>query len=397
MTTVEQAEQIILACQRQYGTESLPLSQAVGRILAEPVLADRDLPPFNRVAMDGIAIRFDDWENGQRGFPIAGIVAAGEPGPDSLSPGTCLEIMTGAMLPAITDTVIPYEHLKIQEGIAQVVQDTATRGQNIHYQGSDHRQGAVLMREGKKIGAIEISVAASSGKRKLLVRKAPRIAVFSSGNELVEVHETPLPYQIRRSNNWAIKAALQQYGIETTMLHVPDDLAQVTQALQQATRDFDVLILSGGISMGKFDYIPQALEAVGVKKLFHKVQQRPGKPFWFGTFGAQGLVFALPGNPVSTYLCLLRYVLPWLESTLGFPPKRPAHAVLDSDFRFEAPLQFFLQVKLWQDENAVLHASPVKNKGSGDYASMLEADGFMELPAGQADFKEGQVFRVYLR
>jgi molybdopterin molybdotransferase len=397
MISVEQAEQIILSCQRQFGVQSLPLSQALGHVLAEPVLADRDLPPFNRVAMDGIAIRFDDWEKGQRVFSISGIVAAGEPAPTALLTGACFEIMTGAALPPSADTVIPYEHLKIEGGTARVVQDIVNKGQNIHVQGNDHKQGTVLMDVGKRIGATEISVAASSGKTHLLVNKVPRVAIFSSGNELVEIHETPLPYQIRRSNNYAIKATLQQYGIEATMLHVPDDLGQITEALRQAKADFDVLVLSGGISMGKFDFIPQALESLGVEKKFHKVQQRPGKPFWFGTFGEKGVVFALPGNPVSTYLCLIRYVLPWLESTLGYPPKRPTYAVLDKELRVEAPLQFFLQVKLWQDDKAMLHASPVQNKGSGDYASLLEADGFMELPAEQTVFQAGQVFRVHLK
>ena len=397
MISVEQADQIIRTCQRQYGTISLPLLQANGHVLAEKIQADRDLPPFNRVAMDGIAIRFEDFERGQKAFSIAGVVAAGEPGPEALLIDTCFEIMTGAVLPPSSDTVIPYEHLEIQGGVSQIIHDTVKKGQNIHVQGSDHQQGSVLIQPGKLIGPIEISVAASCGKTHLLVNKAPKVVIFSSGNELVEINETPLPYQIRRSNNYTIKATLQQYGLDATMLHVTDNLELVTQALQQATADFDVLILSGGISMGKFDYIPQALESIGVEKQFHKVQQKPGKPFWFGTFGTQGVVFALPGNPVSTYLCLIRYVIPWLENALGYPVKSPAYAVLDSDFRFESPLQYFMQVKLWQDENAVLHATPVQNKGSGDYASLLEADGFMELPAGQTEFKAGAVFRIHLK
>lgn len=397
MITVKQAEQIIHACQRQYGTMSLPLLQANGHVLAEKIQADRALPPFNRVAMDGIAIRFEDYDRGQRSFPIAAVVAAGEPSPEALRADTCFEIMTGAALPPSADTVIPYEHLEIKAGIAKITHDTVKKGQNIHVQGSDHLQGSVLIRAGKLIGPIEISVAASAGKTHLQVYKAPRIAIFSSGNELVEIHETPLPYQIRRSNNYAINATLQQYGLEAAMLHLPDNLELVTQALQEATNNFDVLILSGGISMGKFDYIPQALESIGVEKQLHKVQQRPGKPFWFGTYGTQGVVFALPGNPVSTYLCLIRYVLPWLENALGRPPKPPTFAVLNSDFHFEAPLHYFMQVRLWQDENATLHAAPVLNKGSGDYASLLEADGFMELPAEQTAFKAGQVFRVLLK
>ena len=395
MIQVQQAEEIINACWREYGTTLLPLLQATGRVLAEPIAADRDLPPFHRVAMDGIAIRFADYDKGQRYFAVDGVVGAGEAAPEFLPENACFEIMTGAMLPPAADTIVPYEQLKIHHGIAEIVQDKLKKGQNIHFQGSDHSKGIVLIPDGKLIGPAEISVAASAGKTQLLTKRLPRIAIFSSGNELVEIAKTPLPYQIRRSNSYAIHAALKRYGLDATMLHLPDNLEIVTQELQKAKGDYDVLLLSGGISMGKFDYIPKALESIGVEQRFYKVQQRPGKPFWFGTFGTNGLVFALPGNPVSTHLCLIRYVLPWLENTLGFPPKPQSRAVLDRDFHFEPALQYFMQVKLSQDENAVLHATPILNKGSGDYASLLEADAFMELPANQTAFKAGQIFPIW--
>ncbi len=167
------------------------------------------------------------------------------------------------------------------------------------------------------------------------------------------------------------------------MLHLPDNLHVINQALENACTHFDVILLSGGISRGKFDYIPQALSEIGVTTQFHKVRQKPGKPFWFGTFGEQGVVFALPGNPVSTFLCLLRYALPWLEASLNYPINPHQYAVLDSDVHFEPALQYFVQVKLVQDSQAALRAIPLKNNGSGDYASLLDADAFLELPEDQ--------------
>jgi len=237
-------------------------------------------------------------------------------------------------------------------------------------------------------------MAAAMGKTELLVKKLPRIVLLSSGDELVEVQHTPLPYQIRRSNNYSTQAVLRLYGIEATMLHLPDDPEVIRREIAYCLASFDVLLVSGGVSMGKFDYIPQALEASGVQMLFHKVRQRPGKPFWFGTFGEQGVVFALPGNPVSTFLCLHRYVLPWLERSLGFPPTAPSFAVLAQPMQFDAPLVYFMQVKLRQDEQARTWAEPLEGGGSGDFANLLEADAFLELPLEQSVFSAGEVFRV---
>ena len=146
--------------------------------------------------------------------------------------------------------------------------------------------------------------------------------------------------------------------------------------------------------MGKFDYIPAALEATGVLMHFHKDRQRPGKPFWFGTFGKRGVVFALPGNPVSTFLCLHRYVLPWLDASLGFPPAAPQYAVLGKNVRFEPPMLYFIQVKLRQDPDARLWAEPLEGHGSGDFANLLDTDAFLELPPERTEFGAGEVFRV---
>lgn len=395
MITVAAAAAIVQQEWRNYGSETVPFLQALGRTLAQALVADRDLPPFHRVSMDGIAIRFEDYAGGSRQFRISGVVGAGEPGPNALEPGCCVEIMTGAALPAVTDTVIQYEHLEIHDGVASMVREPVKKGQHIHARGIDQLKGTVLVPAGRRLTALELSVAASIGADTLEVRKNPRVAVFSSGNELVDVHETPENFQIRRSNVYAIDAFLQLYGIHAERIHLPDDKELIRSALTQAIHNFDVLLLSGGVSAGKFDYLPEVLQQIGVNRLFHKVQQRPGKPFWFGTFGAQGVVFAFPGNPVSTWFCLIRYFQPWLEACFGSPSAAPRYAKLTKEVIFEPALTMFMPVKLAQDSDGTWLATPVEYHGSGDYAALLKADGFFELALENSQFPAGVISRVW--
>lgn len=394
MLPVAEAERIVLSHALSWGQESLPFLAAQGRVLAENIVADRDLPPFDRVTMDGIAIRYADYEAGCRHFVIEAVQAAGDAPVTRLSEDACIEIMTGAALSSPADTVIPYEHLHLTDKTAQITQ-AVRQGQNIHRQGQDRRQGDLVMHSGRVIGPLEISMAASVGKSVLQVKKLPRTVILSSGDELVEVGAKPLPHQIRRSNSYALHAALQRYGIEADLRHLPDTPEVILSEINDCLQRFDLVLLSGGVSMGKFDYIPPALHDAGVQIHFDKVRQRPGKPFQFGTFGGQGVVFALPGNPVSTFLCLQRYVLPWLERSLGFPEKAPQWAQLDKTVHFEPDLTYFMQVKTWQDKTAQRWATPLQGHGSGDFANLLDADAFLELPAGQNVFEAGSVFRLW--
>ncbi|MBL7784128.1 MAG: molybdopterin molybdotransferase MoeA [Saprospiraceae bacterium] len=395
MLPVAEAERIVLSHARSWGQESLPFLAAQGRVLAEDIRADRDLPPYDRVTMDGIAIRFADYEAGCRHFPVETTQAAGDPPVTSLSMNACIEIMTGAAIAGPADAVVPYEHLQLSAGVAQI-NEPVRKGQNIHRQGQDKRRGDHVIPVGKVIGPAEISMAASVGKSVLLVKKLPRTVILSSGDELVDVTAAPLPHQIRRSNSYTLQAALQRYGIEADLRHLPDAPDVILREIKDCLQSYDLMLLSGGVSMGKFDYIPQALRDAGVQIHFDKVRQRPGKPLQFGTFGNQGVVFALPGNPVSTFLCLQRYVLPWLEHSLGFPGTTALRARLETTVHFEPDLTYFMQVKTYQDEVAAQQwAIPLQGQGSGDFANLLDANAFLELPAGQNVFEAGDVFRLW--
>jgi len=394
MITVEEAEKIILAESKDYGTENVYFEDALGRVLAENIYADRDLPPYNRVTMDGIAIKYSAIENGIRCFKIIATQAAGDVPFEINHSSECVEIMTGAALPATADTVIRYEDAKIENGTAVLITDNIIKGQSIHFKGADIKQDEIAITANQVITPAFINTISSVGKTNFLVKKLPKTVIISSGDELVDVNATPTAFQIRKSNNYTIKAVLQQHKLEADMIHIPDDAAITKQQIEKSLHQYDVIILSGGVSEGKFDYIPKALDECSVKKSFHKVQQRPGKPFWFGKHDNGVLVFAFPGNPVSAFMCLNRYVLPWLEKSLGLS-KQNMYAVLSEDFTFNPQLQYFLQVKLHVNEKGCLTAEPIAGNGSGDFANLVDTDAFMELPLERNNFTKGEVFKIW--
>ena len=396
MVSVAEAEKIILSETKDYGNELIHFEAALGRILAEDLLADRDLPPCNRVTMDGIAISYAAFEKGTRSFKITGTIAAGDIPIEINGQDECVEIMTGGALPDSADTVVRYEDVVIKNGIAAIITADIKKGQNIHRKGRDKKYGDMVAALGQLVDPALISMGASVGKEMLLVRRQPKVTIITTGDELVDVGEQPNPYQIRSSNNYTVKAVLQQNALPADMLHIPDDRETTRVKIKDCLSQYDVIIMSGGVSMGKFDYVPQVLEELGVTKLFHKVQQRPGKPFWFGKDKNGVLVFAFPGNPVSTFLCLHRYFVPWLlfKSKVKSENQK-VYAVLNEDVAFPAPLQYFMQVKVRVSEHGQLLATPMEGNGSGDFANLLGSDAFMELPMEMSNFKKGEVYRIW--
>jgi molybdopterin molybdotransferase len=396
MVTVSEAEIIILSQIRDYGTEDVHFEHANGRILAENITADRDLPPCNRVTMDGIAITYAALGKGIRSFKIKATIAAGDVPVEIDHEDECVEIMTGGALPDSTDTVVRYEDVVIENGTATIVTEVIKKGQNIHSKGRDKKAGDTVALAGQVIGPELVSMAASTGKITLRVKKQPTVVVITTGDELIDVHQLPTPYLVRSSNNYTMKAVLQQHALDADMIHIPDNLETTRAKLKDCLAKYDVILMSGGVSMGKFDYVPRVLEELGVTKLFHKVMQRPGKPFWFGRKEEGTLVFAFPGNPVSTFLCLHRYFIPWLKVNAGSISDSPtAYAVLNENVGFAAPLQYFMQVKVWANEQAQLIATPAEGNGSGDFANLLDSNAFMELPLEQSNFNKGGVYRIW--
>lgn len=390
LLTVQQAQQIILSHTVDLGIETVPFMQSLGRVLKEEIKADRDFPPFNRISMDGIAINATHFNQGQRAFKIEGIQAAGSPQLTLKNSANCLEAMTGAVLPNNTDTIVPYEQVVIENGVATVTSETIKTFQNIHERGLDRTQGDVLISKNTRISAAEIGVLATVGKAMVKVARLPKVMVVSTGNELVEVNQVPDTHQIRRSNVFTVVSLLQNFQITADTTHIADDKETLLAEIATLLAQYDVLIFSGAVSKGKFDFIPEVLETLGVQKLFHKVKQRPGKPFWFGKKEAK-VIFAFPGNPVSTFVSCVKYFFPWYLKSADLDFSQKDFAVLSQDYTFNPQLTYFLQVKI-DIENGVLVATPVTGKGSGDLANLLEADGFLELPYNRTNFTKGEVF-----
>jgi molybdopterin molybdotransferase len=396
--SVTEADQLLARHQSGFGTIACPLGDARGRVLREEVCADREHPPFDRVTMDGIAIDWDTWCKGTRAFRIDGAQHAGDPVSRMSRPDVAIEVMTGAVLPEGSDCVIPVEEIEVSGDIATVCDGyDVSRMRYVHAAGSDHPAGHVLLREGSILNAPHVAIAASCGKATLQVSKKPSVAVVSTGDELVAVKETPEPHQIRRSNVHGVMAALAaRLGIEAKSFHMPDDEVSLRDTLADMLACFDVLILSGGVSMGKADFVPKVLADLAVRKVFHKVSQRPGKPMYFGLSSNDKPVFGLPGNPVSTLVTLHRYVLPWLERAQGMAGEAvKERASLSRAHQFAPALTQFLPVCVTSGEDGTLQAEPAPTNTSGDYGALAETDGFIELPAEQSEFQAGYSAPLY--
>ena len=388
MITFDEAFNKVMQFPMDLGVEAVELSNATGRVLAENIVADRDFPPFNRATKDGIAIHFNSLEKEITHFKIEAVLSAGMAQQELKDTGNCVEIMTGAVLPKNADTIIMYEDTKIENGVATIFKKPII-GQEIHRKGSDVKKGTTLLSKHMMIGAAEIGVLASVGKSIVLVNKLPKICVISTGNELVEVHETPLPHQIRRSNTLSLFAALKNHGIEAVQVHLLDDKKVIREQLSKLMEAYDVLLVSGGVSKGKFDFLPEVLELLGVEKVFHRVAQRPGKPFWFGTQQkTKTLVFSFPGNPVSTYANYHVYFLPWLYLTLQL--KKPEkYVLLERPILIKPSLTRFIQVRI-TNKMGSLWAVPVQENGSGDLTSLANSDGFICLRPREKAYEQGE-------
>jgi len=388
MITFEEALVLVFKNTSDFGEVNIPLDKANGRILAENIFADRDFPPFNRATKDGIALNYDGVSKGLSQFKIQAIAAAGSSQLTLNNNSLCIEIMTGAILPKNTDTVVMYEHLEIVNGIARLVK-SVEKSQNIHPRGSDERQGSLILEKGLQITAAEIGVLASVGKSMVLVKKNPKVCLVSTGNELVNVDEIPEQHQIRKSNSHTLKAALLNMGIASEMVHINDDKIETKNILESIITENDVVLLSGGVSKGKYDYLPEVFEELSITKVFHKVKQRPGKPFWFGINETSNTtVFGFPGNPASTFANFHIYFIPWLYNCLGFQTSEIA-VILEEEFENTTSLTRFMRAKAILKAGKVF-AKFINGNGSGDLTSLAQSNGFVKVPPNKI-YPKGQV------
>ncbi|NWK56708.1 molybdopterin molybdotransferase MoeA [Verrucomicrobiaceae bacterium N1E253] len=378
LITVTEAEQIIqshlLPISR---TEAVSLTEAGGRYLKQAIRADRPLPPFDRVMMDGIAIRHSAHQLGKRHFSIAATQAAGDTPVKLTDKVTCIEVMTGGVLPEGCDCVIPVEEITVSQNEATVrVGYSPLKGQHIHRRGSDTAEGAILVETGQCLQSPELTIAASCGVTEPTVAALPNITLISTGDELVAPEQIPGPHQIRRSHATALRCSIAAEKLgHVSEQHLADDPAQLETALKAALKTSDLLVLTGGVSRGKYDFVAPVLQQLLGKPKFHGIAQRPGKPMAFWAAPHHPPVFALPGNPVSVMACAARYLFPALRQILGGSSSHvdslPTHGT------FNCPPQFtgLIPCRLL---NGTLELVPPSN--SGNFLSMAGTHGIAEVP-----------------
>lgn len=387
LVTPGAAFEIIAEVFPQSEIEVVSLGAAAGRMLAEKVFSDRDQPPFNRVMMDGYAFQFSSWEKGIREFVVEGIQAAGDAPSTLKNENGCIEVMTGAVLPNECSVVIQYEKSVRNETVVQFQVEEIKHFQNIHAKGFDQKLGDEILSVGTSIGPLEIATLASVGKAKVKVFKKFAVAVVSTGNELVEVHEMPADYEIRSSNLEMLQALLSTHCSRVSVFRLSDDEQETSHFIQHELENFDIVCFSGGVSKGKYDFVAKALEANGVQKHFHGVKQRPGKPFFFGRKN-DVMVFAFPGNPISVLHCATRYLLPHLR-----------HDSLEnvrciSTYKNASDLTIYVPAFLSSNNDGNRIATIVRQNGSGDYMGALDANGFIEVHPN-TEVKENDVLSFY--
>lgn len=380
LISVDDAVAAIEASTVLASSEHVALPDAVGRVLAQAVVAEGPQPPFDRVMMDGVAAQW------QQPMPpllrIAGAQMAGMHGAVLDGPDSCIEISTGAVLPEGCDLILPIEQLvRTPDGVALRDTATPTPGQFIHRRGSDCAAGTPVLAAGVRIGAPQMALLAANGVASVRVARLPAVAIVATGDELVDVDATLPPGRIRRSNDLALMAALQAAGLGRASLHhLADDPILLADALGTVLATHDTLVLSGGVSMGQRDYLPDTLEALGVRCQFHGIAQRPGKPMWFGVGPAGQRVFALPGNPVSSLVCLIRYVRPALLAAAGLVADPPESIRLVTALP-AFPLAQFIPVRVSRNAHGEAMAEPVDSRNSGDFTALAGTAGVVELAA----------------
>jgi len=392
MKTVAQAEFIIRKAIVKGKTLTVKFNDAYGYTLAESIKADRNYPAADKSMMDGIAISFKDYKKGTRPFKLEGVIAAGSK-PKSLSKvNSAIEIMTGAILPSNADVVIPVENLKIKNGSASVDKKYSVKlGDYIQKKASHNKKGDVLLTKGQKLLAPQIAIAATVGKSTLKVIASPRVAIVTTGDELINVNKMPKNHQIRKSNSYFIDHAISQNTTaKTKVFHFKDNKRTITDGIKKILKEFDLLVLTGGVSMGKFDFVPEALKQNKVKELFHKVTQKPGKPIWVGQTTKGQMVFGLPGNPVSTMCCTYKYVIPAIQQICGGAQSQ-FEVKLNKQIQKKTEFTFYQPVRMLKDGLF----TPVNFKHSSDVLALAKSDGFIEIPAGVKRTKLNQDYKYY--
>ncbi len=392
MISYQEAQNLILYQAKSFGTEILSLDEADGRVLAEDIFADRNYPPFNRSAMDGYAIKFEDWESGIREFTVQEVIYAGKIPKKELESGSAFKIMTGSAVPFPADTVIRREDSKEENQKVSFTIEILKAYQNIARKGEDLNKETLTIKASTLCTPSVISTLATLGKSNIRVECLPRLTLFTTGNEVKHLNEVVLEFEIRNSNYYLIKSLLKRWTISpSTYKHLKDDKEELRQEISKALK-YDVIILSGGVSAGDADYVPEILQSLGVEKLFHKVAIKPGKPIWCGKMPDGPMVFALPGNPFSSLVTFKLFIEPFLQKSFGLTPSSPIKSFFKGEKLQKTSFDEFFPAR---SINSGTEIEATALNGSGDIRLGIDADVLVIHPKDLKSLTNGQVIHYY--
>ncbi len=381
--------EVASALRRAPRRETIGIEQAFGRVLAREVRADRDYPPFDRSTRDGYAVRSADVASPEARLECVGELRAGGNYAGTVGPGECVEIMTGASVPSGADAVVMIEHTR-RDGRSITLDRFVPHGDHVVPRGTEARAGALLVAAGTRVGYAEMALAAQAGATRLEVSAKPSVAILSTGDEVVDARAIPGPLQVRNSNGISIEVLAETASAEPIQLgNAPDEKVTLRREIARGL-DADILVLSGGVSMGKYDLVEQVLGELGAEFHFTGVAIRPGRPAVFATCGGK-LVFGLPGNPVSTMVTFELFVLPAIDLLSGAVP-RPLpifRAKLAAPLHEKGPITHFLPARIeWEGKEARVTQLPWQ--GSGDIVALAQANGFLVVGPERPDIAAGE-------
>jgi len=395
MISVRQALDQILGATEVLGAERIGLLEGVGRVLAEDVRSLRDVPGYANSAMDGYAVRHADLVSLPVRMPVVGVSSAGSEVLPEVGAGEAAKIMTGAPIPAGADSVIRVEDTRL-DGDHVVVESAGARGSHIRLPGEDVRAGDVVLTRGRRLTPADIGLFASVGRTLLLVHRRPRVAILSTGNELIEADQPIRPGQVVNSNAYTLAAAVTEAGgVPIPLSIVRDKPDEIRAAFADAARA-DAFLSTGGVSVGEFEYVKAVMDVIGVRRLFWKVAQKPGKPLTFGILGGRPS-FGLPGNPVSSLVCFYLYARPALRRMMGLSELHlpSATATLAHDLKTAEGLTEFIRCRLERKDGRLI-ASSTGTQSSGVLSSMSQGQALMVAPAEESQLRAGSEIRVIL-
>lgn len=387
MINVNEAKQLIEENCCFLKVETLTLLEANGSVLAEPIYAAIDTPPFHQSAMDGYAFSYENWDK-KSSLMVVGEIQTGSFSNTVLKANEAVRIYTGAPIPSGTDTVVMQEKISRDGNSIQILDTILVKGANVRPQGSQTKKGELALQERQLLSPVAISFLAGIGINKVKVFSKPTVSIIVTGKELAAANDEITEGKIFESNSIGLIAALQQLGINPVSVEVVDDVEEEIESAISNQLSSDILILTGGVSVGDYDLVPASLEKCGVEKIFHKIKQKPGKPFYFGRYN-QTLVFALPGNPAAVMSCFYEYVVQAISSFTKKEYFNKMAFPLAEDFNKKAGLTYFLKGKMGEKDVTVLN-----NQESYKLNSFAVADCLIEFEEDKENFKKGDLVNI---